>query len=341
MATATASTSTSSLHADTSSGAPGAVRSSLTLQLETQLTFFDKHVVGGPSAHLNVLEIGCGSVPHLAVALHARGHHVTGIDPSLTELSLKAGNETLRLVKSDFIEWDHEQHLQKHQHQYFDVVLFTKSLHHIPDVDNALVKAWSLVKPQNGLLLIEEFAREAINEVTATWVFGTYDSFRAAGFTKRKTHHPWDKTDVDGSVHHHHSGSHHEHHHSSGSHHDHHHHHSHRPDDESVDSLPPIERWRMVTYKDTINEKRWVLTIGVSFYKNHVHNPPLHTASRIREGLKRLLMDMGGGKEEEEVYFIHASLQSTQLTLSLQYRKSLICTTISLICLKILKVMKI
>jgi 2-polyprenyl-3-methyl-5-hydroxy-6-metoxy-1,4-benzoquinol methylase len=40
-----------------------------------------RHLEAFPSA--KILEIGCGSVPHLSFALAARGHSVVGVDPSL------------------------------------------------------------------------------------------------------------------------------------------------------------------------------------------------------------------------------------------------------------------
>jgi ubiquinone/menaquinone biosynthesis C-methylase UbiE len=46
-------------------------------------------------------------------------------------------------------------------------------LHHIPQLEEALAKAIGFAKPK-GLIFIEEFARETMDEVSATWTFGTH-----------------------------------------------------------------------------------------------------------------------------------------------------------------------
>ena len=50
----------------------------------------------------------------------------------------------------------------------FDAVAFTRSLHHINPLREAMVRARELIKP-TGLLLIEDFALDKVNAATVDW----------------------------------------------------------------------------------------------------------------------------------------------------------------------------
>ena len=52
----------------------------------------------------------------------------------------------------------------------FDAIIFTRSLHHIHELDRALKRAKSMLKP-GGKLLLEEFDLEAIDDKTARWYY--------------------------------------------------------------------------------------------------------------------------------------------------------------------------
>jgi hypothetical protein len=45
----------------------------------------------------------------------------------------------------------------------------------VPQLEEALAKAVGFVKP-GGFIFIEEFARETIDEPTATWLYGACDT---------------------------------------------------------------------------------------------------------------------------------------------------------------------
>src|SRR5215471_7041696 len=62
----------------------------------------------------------------------------------------------------------------------FDAIVFPMSLHHIRPVDRALDHAHKLLKPA-GLLLIEDFDHERVNEATLHWFAGTLRMLAAAG----------------------------------------------------------------------------------------------------------------------------------------------------------------
>src|SRR5438067_13415327 len=50
----------------------------------------------------------------------------------------------------------------------FDAIAFTRSLHHINPLRQAIVRARELLNP-NGFLLIEDFALDDVNEATIAW----------------------------------------------------------------------------------------------------------------------------------------------------------------------------
>src|SRR5207253_10746950 len=62
----------------------------------------------------------------------------------------------------------------------FDVVLFTRSLHHMP-LDAALDRAEALLA-HGGILVTEEFAYERADAATARYLEAEFDHFRAHGF---------------------------------------------------------------------------------------------------------------------------------------------------------------
>jgi len=78
----------------------------------------------------------------------------------------------------------------------FDVVLFTRSLHHIgQDLTGVLrlVRDRLLRRPDSGgdggLLIIEEFGREDCDQLTAEWYYALHDSLLAAGLISPPSRH--------------------------------------------------------------------------------------------------------------------------------------------------------
>lgn len=116
-----------------------------------------------------ILEVGCGE-GHLASALSARGHVVTALD-SIDEAVAATRKRGVSAVQATFPEYAGGP---------FDVVLFTRSLHHIHPLEVALDRARELLAA-GGQLIAEEFALERADRATAAWFYGTELLLSASG----------------------------------------------------------------------------------------------------------------------------------------------------------------
>jgi SAM-dependent methyltransferase len=105
-----------------------------------------------------VLEVGCGE-GQVAWKLLQRGYGVTGLD-SDSEAIARAQARGVRAVVASWPKFDSSVS--------FDVIAFTRSLHHINPLRQAIVRARELLNP-NGFLLIEDFALDDVNEATVAW----------------------------------------------------------------------------------------------------------------------------------------------------------------------------
>ena len=104
-----------------------------------------------------ILEVGCGE-GHVALALRERGYRVLGLE-SEPETVARAQRHGAPVVQAHWPDYDGEP---------ADAVAFTRSLHHIGSLPHALDKALQVVAP-DGLLLVEDFAFDAIDEATLAW----------------------------------------------------------------------------------------------------------------------------------------------------------------------------
>lgn len=138
-----------------------------------------------------ILEVGCGRAAHLAHHLAGLGFDVTGVDPAVTQLDAP----NMRLICKSFVEFEADS-----KDPLYDVVLFTKSLHHIEQLETAVDKAVALLK-KGGILLVQDSERHHVDIKTITWAFSMVDTFSALGF-KKKSHH--------GHQHEHHHQQHHQ-----------------------------------------------------------------------------------------------------------------------------------
>lgn len=112
-----------------------------------------------PAQKLRILEVGCGSGA-LAKQLHDLGHEVIAID-TLAE-SIDAAKELgVDARVASFPAFDETP---------FDVILFTRSLHHIRPLSTAVDQAHRLIRP-SGSLLVEDFAFSDTNEHTTAWFY--------------------------------------------------------------------------------------------------------------------------------------------------------------------------
>jgi SAM-dependent methyltransferase len=105
-----------------------------------------------------VLEVGCGE-GQVACELLQRGYCVTGLD-SDSEAIARAQARGVRAVVASWPKFDSSLS--------FDAIAFTRSLHHINPLRQAIVRARELLNP-NGFLLIEDFALDEVNEATVAW----------------------------------------------------------------------------------------------------------------------------------------------------------------------------
>ncbi len=104
-----------------------------------------------------VLEIGCG-VGHVALELLNHGYHVTGVDSDPDAVAQARG----RGVPAVQASWPEFEGMS------VDAVAFTRSLHHISPLRQAVDKARNVLQP-TGTLLVEDFAFDEVDRVTMNW----------------------------------------------------------------------------------------------------------------------------------------------------------------------------
>src|SRR5439155_18642807 len=105
-----------------------------------------------------ILEVGCGE-GQLARELLKRGYHVTALDAN-PDLIAKAQARGVAVVLGSWPKFD--------TGVAFDAIAFTRSLHHINPLGEAIARARELLNP-SGLLLIEDFALDEVDEATVHW----------------------------------------------------------------------------------------------------------------------------------------------------------------------------
>ena len=116
-----------------------------------------------PPEPARVLEVGCGE-GHLARLLAAAGYAVTAIDPEAPEGFI------FRRVTLDAFD----------DPGPFDAAVASRSLHHVEDLAGGLDKAVGLLAP-GGVVVVDEFAWDRLDEQTADWYYGQLRARRAAG----------------------------------------------------------------------------------------------------------------------------------------------------------------
>jgi SAM-dependent methyltransferase len=116
-----------------------------------------------PPPPARVLEIGCGA-GELALDVADAGYDVLAIDPDgpMGPIFRQTTLENLDEPGT------------------FDAVVASRSLHHIHDLDAAVDRIHSLVRP-GGRLILAEFAWERMDPDTADWYLGQQLALEAAG----------------------------------------------------------------------------------------------------------------------------------------------------------------
>jgi 2-polyprenyl-3-methyl-5-hydroxy-6-metoxy-1,4-benzoquinol methylase len=122
-----------------------------------------------PAPPARILEVGCGA-GELAGALQQRGYDVLALDSSVENVD----HARARGVNATVAHWPDFVDLP------FEVILFTRSLHHIQPVTGALRRAHELLHV-GGVLLIEDFAFHHADARTISWFKNVVDVLDAAG----------------------------------------------------------------------------------------------------------------------------------------------------------------
>jgi len=126
----------------------------------TFLGFAREHL---PPLPARVLEVGCGQ-GELTTALSVAGYDALGIDP------LAPSGALFRRLKLEDVE----------ETEPFDAIVAAFSLHHISDLDAGLDKIALLLEP-SGVLVVDEFAWDRLDETTLDWYYGQRRALAAAG----------------------------------------------------------------------------------------------------------------------------------------------------------------
>ncbi|KAK9763222.1 hypothetical protein K7432_010322 [Basidiobolus ranarum] len=141
-----------------------------------EANFFSKGNVGP----VRILEVGCGKGDFFKFLLNKYQDKISiiGIDQEKVIVEAKErlqgfsfGNGS-RLLPVGLLEYKEESE--------FDVVLFTKSLHHIFPLDKAVEHAYSLIRT-GGYLVAEEFQRNDVSKKTIHWFFDRVNLIKTCG----------------------------------------------------------------------------------------------------------------------------------------------------------------
>ena len=128
------------------------------------LKLLDKHSFPGAS----ILDIGCGA-GYMSIELARNGYHVTAFD--ISKECITEANKVLS--KNPFVDnFGSLKYIIQGLHEAsgkYDVVLFSVSLHHMPDVYGALKKANEMLSP-GGILLCYEPCHDKWKESDAAQV---------------------------------------------------------------------------------------------------------------------------------------------------------------------------
>ncbi len=135
-----------------------------------------------PPPPATILEVGCGRGA-LAAALAECGWTVTGLEPD-AESAAAARERGVTVV---------EQRLEDGlpDGTAYDVVLFTRSLHHVEDLELSVRTAARALRP-GGVLVLEEFARDAIDRLGAAFLDDNLAVLEVLGLAMTRNHEPTD-----------------------------------------------------------------------------------------------------------------------------------------------------
>ena len=130
------------------------------------LSFILRHL---PEHGCRILEVGRGD-GHLARALVDLGHDVVAVDsdPDAVSRACSRGVNAWHAVWPEFAETS------------FDFVLFTRSLHHIHPIREAVDRALEVLN-NGGTIIIEDFDYTVADTTTTRWFAATIQMLQLAG----------------------------------------------------------------------------------------------------------------------------------------------------------------
>jgi SAM-dependent methyltransferase len=137
--------------------------------LTTPFEEFAREYLPAPPAR--VLDVGCGQ-GELTTALAVAGYDVLGIDP------LAPPGDLFRRLKLEDVE----------ETEQFDGVVAGFSLHHVSDLELGIEKIARLLRP-GGVLVVDEFAWDRLDETTLDWLYGQRRALAAAGHGEAPASH--------------------------------------------------------------------------------------------------------------------------------------------------------
>lgn len=126
------------------------------IPLAATLDFVRRHL---PRRRVRLLEVGSGDGA-LAACLARLGHEVVALDADRGETARARRRGGFEVVTAHWPDYDAPP---------FDAILFTRSLHHIHDLEAATRRAPALLRP-GGVVLAEEFAYSDIDAASAEWL---------------------------------------------------------------------------------------------------------------------------------------------------------------------------
>jgi len=141
------------------------------MRFETRFTYdFIRRFL--PRDCRRILEVGCGT-GEFGVRLSQDGYTVTAIDSDHDSVAAARwlGVDAHVATWPDFKAGD------------FDAVLFTRSLHHIHPLDEAVKHAAESLA-NGGCIMVEDFAYESTNEKTLRWFASAIRLLQAAGLLR-------------------------------------------------------------------------------------------------------------------------------------------------------------
>ncbi len=112
-----------------------------------------------PQTTKTILDVGCGD-GLITRQLQLRGYDVIGMDSSLKGIERSAKNG---------VEAIHSK-LEDYEHAPFDCTYMSRSLHHMPPLEQTLEKIDSLLT-ENGIVVIEDFGFDLADEAACAWLF--------------------------------------------------------------------------------------------------------------------------------------------------------------------------